>query len=62
MTKVPEFSENVTQAQSDSSNHKIGYVSNINVKLNNGVANTNDGFVKRVVGKLQQTNYFNEVT
>jgi hypothetical protein len=62
MTKTPGFSDNVVVSSKDIKSTKIGYVSNINVKLNNGVANTNDGFVKRVIGKLQQSNYFNDVT
>jgi len=62
MTKIPEFSDNVVVASIDSKSEKIDYVSNINVKLNNGVANTNDGFVKRVISKLQQSNYFKDVT
>ena len=62
MTKIPEFSDNVVVSSKDSKSDKIGYVSNINVKLNNGVANTSDGFVKRVIGKLQQSNYLEDVT
>lgn len=61
MTKTPEFSDNVVSSK-DSKSDKICYVSDINVKLNNGVANTNDGFVKRVIGKLQQSNYCKDVT
>ena len=62
MTKTPEFSDNVVVTSKDIKSVKIGYVSDIKVKLNNGVANTSDGFVKRVVGKLQQSNYFKDAT
>jgi len=61
MTKTPVLSDNVIFTPQDSKNDKIGYVSNISVKLNNGVANTSDGFVKRLIGKLQQSNYFKDV-
>ena len=62
MTKTPKFSDNVVVSSKDSKRDKICYVSNVNVKLNNGVGNVNDGFVKRVIGKLQQSNYFEDVT
>lgn len=61
ITKSPEFSENISVSPKENKSDKIGYVSNINVKFNNGVANTSDGFVKRVVGKLNQSNYFKDV-
>ncbi|SNB46293.1 hypothetical protein [Geobacter sp. DSM 9736] len=62
MTKSPEKCDNLIVSTTGSSSDKIGYVSNINVKLNSGYANTNDGFVKRVMTKLQQSNYFKDVS
>lgn len=61
MTKLPEKCDNIVVSASSSSD-RLGYISNIGAKLNNGAANTNDGFVKKVIGKLQQSNYFKDVS
>lgn len=62
MTKLPEKSDNIFVSSNGSNSDNIGYVSSIDVKLNDGPANANDGFVKRVISKLQKTNYFKEVS
>lgn len=62
LTKIPEMSENITQVQSDAKSDKIVYVSSINVKLNDGPANTSEGFTQKVITNLQKTNNFKEVT
>jgi len=62
MSRVPDLSDNIDVASNDTHSEKIVYVSNIDVKLNGGAANTSDGFAKKVVSKLQQSNHFKEVS
>ncbi|KAA0894160.1 hypothetical protein [Oryzomonas rubra] len=61
MTKTPDFSDNIAVASKNNKSDKLGYISSINVKTNNSITNTSDGFVNRVVGKLKQSNYFEDL-
>lgn len=61
LTRIPENSDKIIRA-SDANKSKLpGFISSINVTNNSAVANVNDGFEKRVLGHLQQTNYFSDV-
>jgi hypothetical protein len=62
ITKSPDKSDSIIVSSPGSGSESSAYISNVQVTLNNTAANANDGFVKKVIEKLQQSNRFKEVS
>lgn len=62
LANVPLKSAAIVQVDPSNQRKLPAFVSSISVKENNGAANVSEEFEHRVLGHLQQANYFSDVT
>lgn len=61
LKNIPENSDTIIRVNDANKSKLPGFISSINVKNNDAGANVNEGFERRVLGHLQQSNYFTDV-